>query len=146
MIIEYQIPMFVLWGFLIIIIFYETLMYLRGKSSESWKPYSASVAKLGIDVREDEDGTEESQPIILYEYTINKTLYKGKKIIYGDIWTTNYGDSCDDLMGIKVGSKITVYVNSKNFNMSVLKQGYRGNFYWKLFMLLTAVILVIIVQ
>lgn len=147
MIVEsFQIPVLVFWGFFVVVIFYEILMYLRGKSSESWRQHPARVVKLGIKVREGDDGSDESQPFIQYEYTINKTLYKGRKVVYGDIWTSNYGDSCDEIQFLKVGSEITVYINPKNFNMSVMKQGYRGNFYWFMGMLLVAIVLAVIFQ
>ena len=127
----------------LLIIIYEVLMYLRGKSSETWRPHPAKVINLGIEVRQDEDGFEESKPFILYEYTVNNTIHNGSKIIYGDIWSSNYGKSFEDIKGLKKGSKITVYVNPKNFNMSVFKQGYRGNSYWVLGMLLIIIIVVI---
>jgi len=129
MIVE-NIPISIFWCFLIAIMVYEIFMYLRGQSSANWRPYPAKILKLGIEVRQDEDGFEESKPFTLYEYTVNRTTYKGSKIVYGDIWSSNYGKSFEDIKGLKKGSKITVYVNPKNFNMSVLKQGYRGNFYW----------------
>ena len=117
-------------------------MYLKGQSSKNWRAHPAEVLALGIDVRDGDYG-EESKAFIHYEYRYAGRSYQGKKIIYGDIWFSHYEDAFGYIKGITSGDKITVYVNPKNPKNSVFKQGYEGNFFWQIGLLITALVLVI---
>ena len=124
------------------IIFYEILMYVRGKSSEKWLARSAKVLDLGITIQ-DNDGTEESKAFIKYVYSYHGREYRGSRIAYGDIWSTNYDDASNDIRGIIKGDEITVYINPKSPGLSTLKRGYRGHFLWKVFILVVILIVLL---
>lgn len=94
-------------------------------------------------MRTGDNGQDESRAVILYQYTIKGKQYTGNKVVHGDIWTSNFSDSCDDVIGMKKGSEITVYVNPKKPKISVLIQGYRGSFFWFMGMLFIFIVIVI---
>ncbi|WP_395373390.1 DUF3592 domain-containing protein [Marinicella sp. W31] len=129
--------------FLAIVILYEIIIFIKGQSSKSWRAHPAEVLALGIDTRQD-DYIEESKAFIHYEYRYAGRQYQGKKVMYGDLWSSNYDDSFEYIRGIVTGDKITVYVNPKNPRISVFKKGYKGNFFWQIGLLITVLILVII--
>jgi len=82
-----------------------------------------------IEARIDE-GTEESKPYVKYHYHYMGAYYRGSKVKYGDLWSTNYGKAGKFLSGITIGSEVTIYVNPKNPSQSVLYRGYHGNVFW----------------
>ena len=108
---------------------YEILQILRGNSSSHWRSHPAKVTDVKVETRID-DGTEESKPYIKYHYHYMGSYYQGNKVKYGDLWSTNYGKASELLYGITKGSEVTIYVNPKNPNQSVLHKGYHGNVYW----------------
>lgn len=119
----------IFWVFSISIFMYELFQMLKGKSSNSWISHPAKVTDVKIESRIDE-GTEESKPYIIYYYHYMGSCFRGNKVKYGDLWSTNYGSASKMLLGITKGSEITIYVNPKNPSQSVLYRGYQGNGYW----------------
>lgn len=108
------------------VLIYELWMYLKGKSSNKWVCHPAEVIDVGVNVRDDE-GLEESKPYIKYEYTFNGTRFTGKRVAFGGLWSSNYGKSSKKISGIIKGKAVSVYINPKRPNQSVLHRGYVGN-------------------
>ncbi|SMF66262.1 Protein of unknown function [Alteromonadaceae bacterium Bs31] len=117
------------WVLVIGVFSYELLQIAKGKASEKWRKHPAKIVEVSIETRED-DGTEESQPRIKYQYYYMGKMYKGSKVKYGNLWSTKYGEASKLVSGLVNGSEITVYVNPNRPNQSVLYRGYEGNVIW----------------
>ncbi|MFK8013475.1 MAG: DUF3592 domain-containing protein [Marinicellaceae bacterium] len=114
------------WTISIGMFLYEIYQMAMANSTKNWKSHSAKVIDVKIDIRVDE-GTEESKPIIKYQYHYKGSFYKGSKVKYGILWFTHLGKAHAMVSGLKKGSEITVFVNPHRPNQSVLYQGYEGN-------------------
>lgn len=121
-----------LFGALMVgVLVYEVFQIVIGRASEKWKRHPAKVIDVTIDTRVDE-GAQESRPTIKYQYRYRGERYKGSKVKYGDLWSANYGEASEMVSGVVKGSKITVFVNPRRPNQSVLHRGYKGNPVWLL--------------
>ncbi|WP_350338020.1 DUF3592 domain-containing protein [Sessilibacter corallicola] len=119
----------IFWCITLFIFLYEIYQILKGRASDNWRAHTAKVTDVRIDTRVN-DGVEESKPSIKYHYSYMGSSYKGSKIKYGDLWSNNYSNASKMLSGIVKGSNITIYVNPKRPNQSVLYRGYQGHVVW----------------
>lgn len=126
----------VLWLVCVILSINEVLTYLKGKKSERWRRYIATVTYIKVDFKkrrysDSDDFIEQevvySMPFVRYEYSYAGNIFKSKKVALNDNWTTDYGESSEAVVGINPGSEITIYVNPKNPKQSVLSRGYKGS-------------------
>ena len=126
----------VLWSVCVILSINEVLTYLKGKKSERWRRYIATVTYIKVDFKkrrysDSDDFIEQemlySMPFVRYEYSYAGNIFESKKVALSDNWTTDYGKSSEAVVGINPGSEITIYVNPKNPKQSVLSRGYKGS-------------------
>ncbi len=133
----------IFWCLALLIFLYEIYQIVKGRASDSWRAHTAKVTDVRIDTRIN-DGVEESKPSIKYHYSYMGSSYRGSKIKYGDLWSSKYGNATTVLSGIVKGSDVTIYVNPKRPNQSVLYRGYQGSIVW--FICFMAVFFFIAVQ
>ena len=89
-------------GLLSAVLFYESLMFVRGKQSASWVPTPAKIEDVIVKTRED-DGHEFSKPHIEYSYKYGGVTYRGTRFAFGNIWTASYGQSMQEIAGLRRG-------------------------------------------
>lgn len=98
-----------------------------GEAAHHWAPVKATLLEVHIKTRTDEDCGEESAPHVAYQYTFRGRTFTSQRVQYGDLWTTDYTESCALVRYLHTGDEIEVRVNPQNPKQVVLIPGYHGH-------------------
>ncbi|MFC3195527.1 DUF3592 domain-containing protein [Marinicella sediminis] len=112
-------------AFLLALLFWIIRNHRLGEAAHGWHPVKATLLEVHIKTRSD-DGVEESAPQIKYQYIFRGRTFTRKKLQYGDLWSTDYAESCAHVHGLHKGDVVDVLINPKKPGQSVLIPGYHG--------------------
>jgi hypothetical protein len=107
------------------------------QAAHHWHAVKATLLEVHIKTRTYEDRGEESAPHIKYRYRFRQREFISKRLQYGDLWSSDYAESCAMIHGLHPGDEISVLVNPRNPKQVVVFPGYGGHLISEVLLLVT---------
>jgi len=100
--------------------------YRLGQAAHDWQAVKATILEVHIQERDD-DGQQQSAPYIKYRYRFRQRSFTSTRLQYGDLWSSDYAESCAMIHGLHPDDDVQVLVNPARPGQVVVFPGYCGH-------------------
>lgn len=116
-------PIFAILGILLTI-FWGIPTARNAMQSRTWPSAEGTIALSEIATNyDDQDGSVSYSAKVLYAYSVNGAEHTGSTVVFGDYGSSDPGHAGGIVGRYPLGSKVQVYYDPVNSNVSVLEPG-----------------------
>jgi hypothetical protein len=96
---------------------------MKGIASRGWSQTTGTISRAFVLVETDPEGNKGFTPSIEFEYVVEGNRYKGSRLRYGQVGSSNRERAERTIAGYPVGTSVSVFFDPRNPKDSVLLCG-----------------------
>jgi hypothetical protein len=131
-------------AFLLAALWWVLRSYRLGQAAHNWQPVKATILVVHIQERDD-DGQQQSAPYIKYRYRFRNRHFTSTRLQYGDLWSSDYAESCAMIHGLHSGDDVQVLVNPGRPGQVVVFPGYCGHLLQEIGIITAGILLILLI-